>query len=111
VERASIEVERIAGPVMLISGEADAMWPSAPLAEMALDRLHRARHPFPDVHLKYPNTGHSIKPPHVPTTVTAMLHPVDGALYALGGTPEGNARANVDSWQQMLAFLSRHLAG
>src|SRR5579862_6718114 len=104
VANASIEVERIAGPVMLVSGEADAMWPSAPLADMALDRLQREGHPYADVHLKYPNAGHSIRPPYIPTTVTSMLHPVDGALYALGGTPEGNARAIADSWRKMLSF-------
>lgn len=109
IESASIPVERIQGPVMLISGDADAMWPSTALADMALNRLQCAEHPYPDVHLTYPNAGHSIKPPYVPTTVTSMLHPVDGALYALGGTAQGYACANADSWPQVLAFLHEHL--
>jgi dienelactone hydrolase len=108
MDRARIAVERIQGPVMLISGEADAMWPSTALADMVLDRLQRSGHPYPDVHLAYPNAGHSIKPPYAPT-VTAMRHPVDGALYALGGTAQGNARANADSWPRVLAFFREHL--
>jgi hypothetical protein len=38
-----------------------------------------------------------------------MVHPVTGDLFALGGTAEGNARANEDSWQQILTFLDEHL--
>ncbi len=111
VERAGIEVERTQGPIMLISGESDAMWPSSTLAGIAFDRLQRVGHPYPDVHLKYPNAGHGIKAPYAPTTVTAMLHPVDGALYALGGTAQGNVRANAESWPQVLAFFHEHLGG
>jgi dienelactone hydrolase len=110
IEHASIAVERIEAPVMLISGEADAMWPSTVMADMALQRLTSNGHPYPDVHLAYPDAGHGIRPPHVPTTVTATLHPVDGSLYALGGTPQGNARANAESWPRVLAFLHDHLA-
>jgi dienelactone hydrolase len=110
IERARIAVERIGGPVMLISGEADAMWPSAAFADMAMDCLERAGHSNAHVHLKYAGAGHGIHAPYGPTTVTDTVHPVDGELYALGGTAEGGARANEDSWQQMLAFLNEHLS-
>jgi pimeloyl-ACP methyl ester carboxylesterase len=110
LERSRIAVERIGGPVMVISGEADAMWPSAALADMAMDYLERAGHPHTHVHLKYAGAGHGIQPPYGPTTVTNMVHPVDGGLYALGGTAEGGARANEDSWRQLLAFLNEHLS-
>ncbi len=107
---ARIPVERIAGPVLMISGEADAMWPSTLLADIALESLQNTNHPYAFEHVSYPDAGHNIRAPYVPTTVTAMQHPVDGGLYALGGTPAGNARANEDSWRRVLAFLNQHLA-
>ena len=109
LEHARIPVERIAAPVLMISGEADAMWPSTQLAEIAVDGLKKGDHPYPYEHVSYPNAGHAIRPPYVPTTVTNMLHPVDGGLYALGGTAQGNAYANQDSWRRTLKFLHEHL--
>ena len=111
IEAARIPVERIAAPVLMISGEADAMWPSTQLAEIAVAGLRDANHPYAFEHVSYPNAGHSIRAPYIPTAVTDMQHPVDGGLYALGGTPEGNARANEDSWRRVLQFLNEHLGG
>jgi dienelactone hydrolase len=108
---ARIPVERIAAPVLMISGEADAMWPSTQLAEIAVGGLKAANHAYAYEHVSYPDAGHSIRAPYIPTTVTNMQHPVDGGLYALGGTPEGNARANADSWRRVLDFLNEHLGG
>lgn len=111
IYRARIPVERIEAPILMISGEADAMWPSTRLAEIAVAGLKGANHPYAYEHVSYPNAGHSIRAPYIPTTVTDMQHPVDGGLYALGGTPEGNARANADSWRRVLDFLNEHLGG
>jgi hypothetical protein len=76
---------------------------------MVVKRLEHHHYGHPVIDLKYPNAGHSIKPPYVPTTVSAMEHPVDGGLYALGGTPEGNAYANADSWPRVIEFFREHL--
>jgi len=37
------------------------------------------------------------------------LHPVSKRPNTSGGTPEGQARANEDSWEKLLAFLDRYL--
>ena len=42
VARATIPVERINGPVLLLSGEDDQMWPSPVLAGIAAERLAAA---------------------------------------------------------------------
>jgi pimeloyl-ACP methyl ester carboxylesterase len=42
---ATIRVERIQGPVLLISGRADRIWPSERLADIAFQRLQA--HAFP----------------------------------------------------------------
>ncbi|MSQ37243.1 MAG: hypothetical protein EXR61_02875 [Chloroflexi bacterium] len=109
VGRALIPVERIRGPVLLISGRDDEMWPSWRYGEMVMERLSRNAHPYRDEHLSYPDCGHLVGFPYVPTTVTSSVHPVTRDLFAFGGTPPGQARARERSWPRVLRFLRESL--
>lgn len=102
---AEIPVERINGPVLLLSGEADALWPSTELSEIAVQRLADNRFAHPVTHLHYPDTGHFIGTPYLPTTVTHAYNPSAQTVLAGGGTAAGYAAANADSWPKVLAFL------
>ncbi len=103
--RVEIPVERINGPVLLISGKDDAMWPSERLAEIARRRFEAHHFPHPYRHLAYEGAGHMIGPPYLPTTVLASRHPLTGELFAYGGTPRAYAAARRDSWREILAML------
>jgi dienelactone hydrolase len=105
VEQALIPVERIRGPVLMVSGKDDQMWPSSVFAEMVMKRLERNRHPYRYEHLSYSDCGHLLNFPYVPTTVSASIHPVTGNLFAYGGTASGQAKAREDSWPKVVAFL------
>jgi dienelactone hydrolase len=111
VERASIPVEKIRGPVQLISGGDDQMWPSSDLADIALRRLETHRHPFPFRHLKYPEAGHTILVPYwpLPELRVLTLARVEGAqdhLLFQGGTAKADAEAGIDAWRDLLSFLN-----
>lgn len=110
VERATIPVEKIKGPVQLVSGTDDQQWPSSALADIAARRLQEHRHPYPFEHLKYEGAGHRILLPYGPRTVRVMGFPVqglEGGLYSQGGTPRLDAEAGVDAWRQLLDFLRK----
>lgn len=109
--RASIRVENINGPVLMISGVDDKVWPSTELSELALERFKRQGFRHPVKHLAYAGAGHSIAWPNGPTTMLKSKHPVSGEEMDMGGTPEGTARARQDSWPRMLEFLSGALGG
>lgn len=110
VAAATIPVERIQGPVLLVSAGQDKGWPSPALSEIAMDRLREARHPHPVEHLVYQGAGHAIAPPpYGPATELTSQGP--GVLLASGGTPEANARARADAWLRTRRFLTEHLAG
>lgn len=109
--RVSISVERIGGPVLMISGTDDRLWPSRELTEIAVQRFRNANFPHHVEHLIYPEAGHSMGWPHVPTTQLKSKHSVSGEDIDMGGTPEGTARARQDSWPRMLAFLRTALTG
>ena len=103
--RARIPVEKIDGPVLLISGRDDRAWPSSLYSKMVVSTLRRHNHPHPVRHLDFDDAGHAINLPIVPSTQITRIHPVSKVPYTNGGTPSGNARANDGSWEGMLAFL------
>lgn len=105
VERAMIPVERIKGPVLMISGGDDLMWPSAALSNLVLRRLEAHSHPYPYAHLSYPGAGHMIFPPYAPTTQRHAAHRVIGTDFAFGGSAAADAEAGEDSWRRVLSFL------
>ena len=104
---ATIAVERIRGPVLLLSAEDDRRWPSADLSDFALRRLQRARHPFPFEHVRYPGAGHGIGPP--PFGPTELVAPGPGVLLALGGSVAGTSAARADAWLRTIEWFAEHL--
>ncbi len=106
VERATIPVERIRGPVLMISGTDDGMWPSTAMAELAVARLAAHGHPHRVEHLVYEGAGHGIFPPFAPTTRRHSFHDILKADFTFGGSAAADARACIDSWPKVLAFLT-----
>jgi dienelactone hydrolase len=95
---AAIPVERIRGPILLVCGEADTLWPSCPMADQISARLRAKGRPAASV-LRYKDAGHQVFGPPVDTA-----GPHDW-LASLGGTAAGNAAARVDGWPKVVAFL------
>lgn len=103
---ARIPVERIAGPVLLISGSDDGFWPSRDYCRRIEETLRAHRHRWPVEHVENNGAGHAIGFPGVPTTDIARVHPVAGVVIDGGGTALENARANQRSWERVLVFLA-----
>jgi dienelactone hydrolase len=108
-ERAAIEVERINGPILLISGTADALWPSNVFSKLILERLEEREFAYPVQHLSYEGAGHSIGARFAPTTTNSGFHPIRKTTINLGGSPAANAAARNDSWPRVLAFLEEQV--
>jgi dienelactone hydrolase len=98
-DKAVIAVERINGPILLISVGDDAWWPSSLFTNMIVKRLQEHRFAYEVKRLDYPGAGHFLSVPYVPT----ML------LQFNGGTPKINAAAIEDAWRNILAFLNQNL--
>ncbi len=107
IERARIRVERIDGPVLLLSATDDGSWPSSLYGKMVKDHLAACEHPFPVEHHDWEGGGHAILFPYVPTTQLVYAHPVSKRLSTSGGTPAINAQADEQSWAAVQAFLAR----
>jgi dienelactone hydrolase len=105
VRRASIEVENIAGRILLVSGVDDQLWPSAEYCELIIKRLRA--HGREARRLSYPDAGHFVCFPYglpsMPPFVRLALGPI---TMDFGGTPAANAAAARQSWPEILAFLA-----
>jgi dienelactone hydrolase len=109
-QRAEIQVEHIHGPILLVSGKDDGVWPSADSAAKIVARLQQQHFSFPYESLVYDHAGHSITRPYTPTTnLNGNRNPRSGRVVNRGGTPSGTAKAREDSWTKMLAFVDRAL--
>jgi hypothetical protein len=99
VEKATIQVEKINAPLLLISAEDDVVWPSATFCRMIVNRLKKFNFPYTLKHLNYSRTGHNIIFPYLPTT----------DLQRNGGNAKDNALASQDSWIEILKFFNQSL--
>lgn len=113
IDAATFHVENTKGPILLIGGDDDQMWPSCTFVDMAMKRLTSAGHAakYADNAVCYPESGHgSGGLPGVPTALDlALEHPLSGELLALGGNPRGIAHAQRDFLTRLNTFLENAL--
>lgn len=110
IEPARIRVEKINGPVILLSATDDGSWPSSLYCQMIVDRLKAKGFKHDVVWVDVENAGHAILFPYVPTTQIVYSHPVSKRVSTGGGEATANARADLLSWQQVLEFLKKATA-
>lgn len=92
IAQAAIPVEKIAGPLLLISGTADTVWPSTKMAAMLMARLRQHRHPYQSQHLQLEGVGHGVGVPDLANCLPTESAATDATLSA---------------WQAMIEFLHR----
>jgi dienelactone hydrolase len=108
--RAAIPAEQINGPILLISGGDDHVWPAQEMAEAIVTRLKNRGFRHAIEHLHYPTAGHLLRYPHLPTTARDSRHKhLRGARYSFGGSARADAEAQSDSWHRTIEFLSKNL--
>lgn len=110
VNKASIPVENINGPILLFSGLNDEVWPSAMMSDMIENRIKNSSFNFEFENIKYENAGHLISGnPNNPATNRQGNMMIDGRNYAFdfGGTEEGDRAAQKDASERVFYFLSK----
>ena len=83
VDRAMIPIERVTGPVLLVSGGDDRMWPAERMCAMVVERAQRAGRVALVQHLNFPDAGHVLFP-YEPHSSTGPMPPM---RFDLGGSP------------------------
>ena len=96
---AVIKVEKITGPILLISSKMDVMWPSELAAEKIIKRLQESDFRYPYRHLSYDHGSHLFVPLDLPS-----------AKFFKGERGENKEPARkdrMDSLVQTLEFVSQ----
>ena len=110
VEHAAIPVEKLRGPILLISGGDDHLWPAAAMSEAIVARLRRNGGAHPTEHLHFAHAGHMLRYPHLPATARHSRNKhLRGARFSFGGTPAADAAAQTQAWHRAIAFLRANL--
>ncbi|WP_156039502.1 acyl-CoA thioester hydrolase/BAAT C-terminal domain-containing protein [Deinococcus marmoris] len=97
VVAATIPVERIDGPVLLVSGEQDQVWQATELSRRVKER--REQSGLSVQHLWHPRAGHALSLPGLPTYSSVPW-------TSMGGDDDANAQLQFTGWQARLETLS-----
>jgi dienelactone hydrolase len=102
VQRAAVAIERATGPLLLVSGGDDRVWPTGRMCEQLVERMARHGRAQDVTHLHYPSAGHMLFPYKRPSdTLIPALH------ADLGGNPAADAAAHRAAWPAVVAHLRR----
>ncbi|MEM1081096.1 MAG: acyl-CoA thioester hydrolase/BAAT C-terminal domain-containing protein [Pseudomonadota bacterium] len=111
VNAAAIEVERIQGAIMMISGGRDEMWPASYMADQVVARLNEHNFEYPHVHVTFDEAGHALHVfPDTPMDHRLLAaYPDSPLLYRMGGTPAAMAWTPHEAWRLIEQFFDEHL--
>ncbi len=110
VELASIRVEQINGPILLLSGKADKVWPSAYMADKIEQRIKGHNFQYSFQNIQYENAGHLISAnPEVPSNIRVGNMTIEDNDYEFeyGGTNEGDHAARQAAKSEVIEFMGR----
>ncbi len=102
LRRAGIPVERIAGPILLVSSRTDNIWPAAYMADRIVERRNCYGARGEVVNLQYDNASHLLMGPG-----RGLVRFEQGTVRVwFGGTEEGTLAAREDAWGAAKDFLA-----
>lgn len=108
-EDASIPVERIQAPLLIISGGDDQVWASSIYASKIEERLKKNHSSIYREYLHYPKAGHGINIPNCPQPGPVYYHHILNKWFTMGGSIAEDQYASQDSWIKLLHFFDKTL--
>ena len=94
---ARIPVEKISGPILLLSGKDDALWPSAKMSNQIAEQLAEHHFRYSVVNRSFDDVGHHVA--NIPMRPTADS-------VRLGGKAPALAKTQLDAWREIVSFLN-----
>ncbi len=103
-------MENIKSPILLSSGDADAVWPSDIASERVVARLQAKGFEYPVQRLEYRGAGHLVIVPALVKSRGEFAEVVVPGVPGLtiGGAPARNADAQTDAFRKTVDFIKHH---
>jgi esterase/lipase len=106
-EEARIKIENSEADILLICGESDNIWNSHDACTDILQVLKRHNYKHSVRLLSYESMGHPMPVPFVIPISFTLEMPMNGGIFTSGGTVEGNAKGQYDSFQETIKFFKK----
>ena len=91
ISMATIKVENVKAPILLVSGKDDQTWPSTEFSEMIVKRLKKHNFKYDYKHIAVENAGHHV---FLPDFITATNR------HFNGGSRESELHQSIRSWKE-----------
>lgn len=105
---ARIKVENAKADILLFAGKQDNIWNSYDGCVEIMDTLRKKSYQYEYQLYSYKNAGHPFYAPYIiPASESASMKMAPRMSLSSGGTFEGNAYAQTDSWEKALAFFKK----
>ena len=104
-EAARIKVENSKADILLFAGDQDNIWNAYDGCVEIVDTLRRNNYQYIYEFCAYKNAGHPFYAPYILPAGASSMKVAPRLTFSTGGTMEGNAQAQVDSWEKMLEFF------
>lgn len=102
-DTAVIRVEKINGPLFLVAGTEDQVWPATEFADMILSRLKHTEYPYSYTYIKEEGAGHLVGLPYFPSAE------VYKNLIFTSGNNQLSSVSMIKAWNEMIKFLDSSL--
>ncbi|MBN2585791.1 MAG: acyl-CoA thioesterase/BAAT N-terminal domain-containing protein [Candidatus Fermentibacteraceae bacterium] len=99
----AIEAEKIQGPVLLVAGTDDKVWPSADFADAIVERLKQRDKNDGIVDIREEGAGHLVCLPYLPSAEVCRK------LVFTSSDIDRSSRAMIKAWNAMLDLFREHL--
>lgn len=108
-EEARIKVENSNADILLICGKEDNIWNSYDACPEILRNLKNHKYSHYVELLSYENMGHPLPVPFVIPLSFTLAMPMHGGVFTSGGTVEGNARGQYESFRKTIEFFKNDI--
>lgn len=100
---AAIRVEKINGPVFLVAGTDDQVWPASDFADMIAEQLKKQGNRHPVEYLREEGAGHLVGLPYFPAAQVCRN------LIFTSSAVDKSSLALIKAWDAMIVFLGKYL--
>ncbi|MBM9519863.1 acyl-CoA thioesterase/BAAT N-terminal domain-containing protein [Desulforhopalus vacuolatus] len=103
LDTAAIRVEQINGPVFLVAGTDDQVWPAADFADTIAERLKQHEHQYPCKYFREKGAGHLVCMPYLPSAEVCRN------LIFTSSNIEITSIVMIKTWDAMIDFFEEFL--
>jgi len=107
IKEAVIPVEKICCPLLILSGDEDALWPSSQFGKDIMKRLDAYGSTIKRKFINYLNAGNNLLLIPTAPSIDLPFQLTNGAWCIHGGSTEGNAKTHQEVWLEILNFLKK----